>query len=56
MIAIVISAVLSLVLIGIPLLILVGLIATIMPIIGAIKANDGVDYKYPFAFRFMKED
>lgn len=40
--------------IGIPLLILVGLGAVILMIIAALKANDGVSYRYPFTLRLIK--
>jgi hypothetical protein len=42
------------VLIGIPLIILVGLFWLIMTIVASIKANDGVHYRYPFALRLIK--
>ena len=43
-----------LVLIGILFLIVIGLMMTIFPIIGAIKANEGESYRYPLSFRFIK--
>jgi uncharacterized Tic20 family protein len=49
-----ICAILSLVVIGIFFLLIVGLLMCILPIVGAIKANDGVDYRYPIAIRFIK--
>ena len=49
-----ISALLVFVVVGIILLIIVGLLMTILPIIGAIKANDGEDFKYPLSIRFIK--
>jgi uncharacterized Tic20 family protein len=49
-----ISALLIFFVIGIFLLIIVGLLMTILPIVGAIKANDGEDFKYPFSIRFIK--
>ncbi|RZK21231.1 MAG: DUF4870 domain-containing protein, partial [Hymenobacter sp.] len=34
-------------------LMLLGLLALIFPIIGAIKANEGVLWNYPLTFRFF---
>jgi len=45
---------LTFILIGLPLLFLVGIAALIFTIIGAVKANDGVRYRYPFALRLIK--
>ena len=42
------------VVIGIPLLIVVALLGVIFPIIGGIKANDGVVWQYPLSIRFLK--
>ena len=44
---------LSFILIGIPLLMILGLLALIFPIIGALRANDGILWKYPLSFRFF---
>lgn len=44
---------LSFLLIGIPLLMILGLLALVFPIIGAIKANEGVLWKYPLSFQFF---
>ena len=52
--ALFVSAILCFVFIGFGLLIIVGIFMTIMPIIAAVKANDGVDYRYPFTIRFIK--
>ncbi|AMJ65296.1 DUF4870 domain-containing protein [Hymenobacter sp. PAMC 26628] len=41
------------VLVGFPLLGLLGLLAFVFPIIGALKANDGVVWAYPLAIRFF---
>ena len=54
LIAFVISCILIFLLIGIPLLIALGIYDLVMIIIAAIKANDGVAYRYPFAIRFFK--
>lgn len=53
-IAALICLVLIFVLIGAFLLPLVGIVALIFTIIGAIKANEGVTYRYPFAIRLVK--
>ena len=37
-----------------PLMLLVGIAALVFIIIAAIKANDGVAYRYPFAIRLVK--
>jgi len=49
-----ICGILSLVVIGIPLMILTGLLMVILPVIGAIKANDGEHFRYPLTIRFIK--
>ena len=41
------------VVIGIPLLILLGIASVIFPIIGGIKANDGIVWEYPGSIRFF---
>ena len=53
-IAAIISLCLILVVIGLFLLFLVGIVTLIFTIIGAIKANEGVTYRYPFAIRLVK--
>ncbi len=40
--------------IGIPLLALIGLFDLIFMIVAAVKASDGVPYKYPLTFPFVK--
>jgi len=54
LIAAVICGILALVVVGFALLFIVGLIMVILPIIAAVKSNDGVDYRYPFSVRFIK--
>ena len=54
LIAACICGILSLVVIGIFLVAVVALIMIILPIIAAIKANDGVEYRYPISIRFIK--
>ena len=53
-IAIVLCIPLLLLLIGFPLMIIIALMMTIFPIIGAIKANEGQSYRYPLTIRFIK--
>jgi uncharacterized Tic20 family protein len=49
-----ISVLLSVVLIGIPLLIAVGLGSLVLIVIASIKANNGEAYRYPLTIRFIK--
>ncbi len=53
-IALIISAILMLVIIGIFLLIAIGLVGLILTVVGALKANNGEYYRYPFCIRFLK--
>ena len=53
-IGLIICFVLTFVLIGFILLPALALFNLVMIIIAAIKANEGVQYRYPFAFRFIK--
>ena len=46
----VIFAILCLVLIGIPLLMVLCVLSVAFPIVGALKANQGRAWKYPFSF------
>ncbi len=48
------SALLILLLIGIPLLIALGIVCIIFPIIGGIKANNGEAWHYPLSMEFLK--
>ena len=50
----VISALLMLVVVGIPLLIALGIVSIIFPIIGGIKANNGEVWHYPLTMEFLK--
>ena len=54
LIAVIVCFVLSFVLIGLLLLPIVGIAALVLTIIGGIKANEGVTYRYPFALRLIK--
>ena len=53
-IAIVVSAVLTVVLIGFLLMAVVGIAWLVLTIIAGIKANEGLDYRYPFTWRPIK--
>ncbi|KAA8695016.1 DUF4870 domain-containing protein [Pseudomonas syringae pv. tagetis] len=53
-IAATVSMLLVLLVIGFALLTLVGIGAAVLAIIAGIKANDGVDYRYPFTLRLIK--
>ena len=48
------SSILIVVLIGYVLLVAVALLATIFPIIAAMKVNAGEHYRYPFSIRLIK--
>jgi len=54
LIAAAVAGLLALVVIGFLLLVIVGLLMVILPIVAAIKANEGVDYRYPISIRFIK--
>ncbi|WP_196886800.1 DUF4870 domain-containing protein [Aureivirga sp. CE67] len=45
---------LSIVFIGIFLLMALGIIAIVLPIIGAVRASEGKVYKYPLTIQFLK--
>lgn len=49
-----ICIVLMLVIVGLPLLFILGVLAIVFPIIGGIKANNGELWKYPLTIRFLK--
>lgn len=53
-IAMLVCFVLMFIVIGILLMPLVGIAALVFTIIGAIKANEGVTYRYPFTLRLIK--
>ncbi len=52
--AMVLCFLLMVVLIGFPLLALVGIAALILTVIAGIKANEGRAYRYPFCWRLIK--
>ena len=49
----IISGILIFVLIGIALLAIVGLFSIVFTVVGALKANQGEFYRYPFNIRFV---
>lgn len=54
LIAVIISAILTVVVIGFLLLAVLGIFWLVVVIMAAVKANDGVAYRYPYAIRFLK--
>ncbi len=40
-------------LLAIPVVVALGIYGLVMPIIAAIKANDGTEYRYPLIFRLL---
>ena len=53
-IAMLVSALLILVLVGIALLAILGVLEIVFPIIAAFRANKGESYRYPLTIRFIK--
>ena len=54
LIYIIISGILTLILIGFAFLVILYVLNIILTIIAAIKANEGVTYRYPLTMRFIK--
>lgn len=52
----VVCLVLIVVLIGIPMLVVLGILSIVFPVIGAIKANNGEAWSYPLSIKFLKLD
>lgn len=52
--ALLVSALLALVLIGFLFMIIIAFLMIIFPIIGAIRASDGKNYRYPVSLRLIK--
>lgn len=50
----IVSAILVFLLIGIPLLVVLGIFHLIMVIVAAISASNGTPYRYPLTIRFIK--
>lgn len=49
-----IGGLLTIVLIGVPILLALALVSLIFPVIGAIKASDGVVWRYPLSIEIFK--
>ena len=45
---------LAFVCVGVPLMMALGIYAMVMHIIGAVKTNDGIHFRYPFRIEFLK--
>lgn len=54
LIAYIVGGILTIVLIGIPILIAAGIIAIVFPIIAAVKAGNGQWYTYPLTITFVR--
>ena len=52
----IIFGLLSLIVIGIPLLVALGVVAVVFPIVGGLKANNGEVWRYPGSIGFFKLD
>ncbi|MGM9510241.1 DUF4870 domain-containing protein [Larkinella sp. GY13] len=52
-IAFCIALLLIIVVIGLPILIVLGILSLVFSVIAGVKANNGEYYKYPFTFRFI---
>lgn len=50
----IVSAVLSIILVGFLLLLALGIMTVVFPIIGGIKANNGELWEYPLTIKFLK--
>lgn len=48
------GAILTIIIIGIPVLIALGIVTIIFPIVGGIKANNGEVWHYPLTIKFIK--
>ena len=51
-----VSGILCFVVIGIPMIVVLGALTVIFPIIGAIKCNEGTLWKYPLSIQFFDPD
>ena len=52
-IAFCIALLLIIIVIGVPILIVLGILSLVFSVIAGVKANNGEHYKYPFTFRFI---
>ncbi len=50
---ILVSGLLALFVIGLPILFVVGILDIVFPIVAAVAASDGRDYRYPLTIRFL---
>ncbi len=53
-IALGIALLLVILLIGLPILVVLGLVSVVFSILAGVKANNGEYYRYPFTFRFIQ--
>lgn len=51
----IIGGILTIVLIGVPILLALAIVAVIFPIVGAIKASDGLVWRYPLSIQVFKQ-
>ncbi|MEX0323519.1 MAG: DUF4870 domain-containing protein [Puniceicoccaceae bacterium] len=49
-----IAVILCMVVIGIFLLLILAIVSVVLAVIGAVRASDGIVYRYPFCIRFVK--
>lgn len=49
-----VAAILCLIVIGVFLLLILAIASVVLAVIGAVRASDGIVYKYPFCIRFVK--
>lgn len=54
LLGILIGLVLTFILVGLVILLIVGIMAIVYPIIAAIKASEGIPYRYPYTLRLIK--
>lgn len=52
---VIVGGILTIVLIGVPILIALAIVAVIFPIVGAIKASDGLVWCYPLSIQVFKQ-
>lgn len=55
-VSIAIAVILVFLLVGIPLLLILGLVALIFPIIAIVKVLDGIDYSYPLTGHIVRKN
>lgn len=52
--AFIVGWILTFILIGVVVLVVVAIMAIVFPIIAAVKASDGIPYRYPYTLRLLK--